>query len=327
MPRLLDLDPADYLRHRLHSQQRDWAETNCYVDIWIELLHGMGHEPLAVMPFTLSIDFEDDQWTFFKPPLADLFDLYGLDVQELAVWKPLTEHIEEQLAHGKHVLVELDSWYLPDTEGSAYGIAHVKSTVAVNALDTQAGSMEYFHGQGYYRLDGADYRNIFHLDDPDPARLPPYVEIVRQRRPPAGSDQELMAISLELLRRQLRLLPERNPFERFSERFAADLEGLMNGDLELFHAYSFATFRQFGACYELAANYLGWLESLGERRFSAARDELAAISSLSKVYQFQLARAMARRKPLDLSPLRQMGEHWSAAMDGIDSQLAGQARG
>ncbi len=323
MPRLLDIDPAGYRRHRLHSQQRDWAETNCYVDIWIELLHAMGHEPLAVMPFTIAIDFEDDQWTFFKPPLADLFDLYGLDVQEMAVWRPLTEHIDEQLAHGKHVLVELDSWCLPDTEGSAYGMAHVKSTVAVNGFDPQAGCMEYFHGQGYYRLDGADFRNIFHLDDPDPARLPPYVEIVRQRQRPTEDPRELMAISLQLLERQLRLVPERNPFERFGERFEQDLPALMEGDLELFHAYSFATFRQFGACYELAANYFGWLESLGESRFAAAREDLAAISSLSKVYQFQLARAMSRRKPLDLSPLQQMAGHWTSALGHIDEQLRG----
>jgi hypothetical protein len=321
MPRLLDIDPDHYQRHSLHTRQRDWAETNCYVDIWIELLHAMGHEPLAVMPFTLAIDFEDDQWTFFKPPLADLFDLYGLDVQEMAVWRPLTEHIGEQLSQGKHVLVELDSWYLPDTEGSAYGIAHVKSTVAVNAFDADARRMDYFHGQGYYRLENGDFRNIFHLDDPDPSRLPPYVEIVKQRPRPAGNAQELMAISLQLLKRQLRLVPERNPFERFAERFERDLPLLMEGDLDLFHAYSFATFRQFGACYELAASYLAWLASLGERRFEDAREDLAAISSLSKVYQFQLARAMSRRKPLDLAPLQQMAALWSSALARIDEQL------
>ncbi len=323
MLQLIDIDPRDYAPHRLHSQQRDWAETNCYVDIWIELLHALGHEPLAVMPFTLAIDFEDDQWTFFKPPLGDLFDLYGLEVQELALWRPLTEHIEEQLRHGKPVLVELDSWHLPDTEGSAYGLAHVKSTVAVNAFDRDARRMGYFHGQGYYELEGADFDGVFYLGEDDPSRLPPYVEIVKRHPAPASDDRELMAISLDLLRRQLRLVPQANPFDRFAERFEADLPQLMDGDLELFHAYSFATFRQFGACYELAANYLGWLESLGETRFHEARDDLAAISSLSKVYQFQLARAMSRRKPLDLSPLRQMSAHWSSALQRIDERLRG----
>lgn len=319
MPRLLDLDPAGYERHRLHSQQRDWAETNCYVDIWIELLHAMGHEPLAAMPFTLAIDFEDDQWTFFKPPLGDLFDLYGLEVQEMAVWRPLVEHIEEQLSHDKFVLVELDSWFLPDTEGSAYRMAHVKTTVAVNGFDPAAQRMDYFHGQGYYRLEGEDYRGVFYLDEDDPSRLPPYVEIVKQREAPPL--RELPEISLQLLRRQLRLLPKRNPFERFRERFEQDLSQLMEGDLELFHAYSFATFRQFGACYELAAGYLEWLGEQGIDGFEDARRNLAAISSASKVYQFQLARAMSRRKPLDLSPIDAMGEHWTAAMGRISDRL------
>ena len=84
--RVLTLDPTSYQRHRLHTQERNWAETNCYVDLWIELLHAWGFEPLAAMPFTLAIDFEGDQWTFFKFPLADLWELDGLDVQELAIW-------------------------------------------------------------------------------------------------------------------------------------------------------------------------------------------------------------------------------------------------
>src|SRR5882757_5983957 len=126
----LHLDPVSYERHRLHTRERSWAETNCYVDIWIELLHAWGFEPLAALPFTAATDFEGDQWTFFKFPHADLYELYGLDVQELAVWRPLSTHIEEQVGLDRPVLVELDSFYLPDTAGTAYRRAHVKSTVA-----------------------------------------------------------------------------------------------------------------------------------------------------------------------------------------------------
>ena len=110
--RVLTLDPSSYQRHRLHTQERNWAETNCYVDLWIELLHAWGFEPLAAMPFTLAIDFEGDQWTFFKFPLADLWELYGLNVQELAIWRPVLSHVEEQVGRGRPVLVELDSFYL-----------------------------------------------------------------------------------------------------------------------------------------------------------------------------------------------------------------------
>ena len=132
---LLKLDPATYQRHLLHTQERNWAETNCYVDVWIELLHAWGFEPLAALPFTVAIDFEGDQWTFFKFPHADLLELFGLDVQELAVWRPLASHIDEQLTLGRPVLVELDSFYLPDTAGASYRLDHVKSTVAAVEID------------------------------------------------------------------------------------------------------------------------------------------------------------------------------------------------
>ena len=82
----LSLDPQTYQRHSIHSDERIWAETNCYVDVWIELLHALRYEPLAAMPFTFAIDFEGDQWTFFKFPLMDLTELFGIDVQE-CIWR------------------------------------------------------------------------------------------------------------------------------------------------------------------------------------------------------------------------------------------------
>jgi hypothetical protein len=99
--RILALDPSTYQRHPIHQEGRTWAETNCYVDVWIELLHALGYEPIAGLPFTLTIDFEGDQWTFFKCPLLDMYELYGLDVQELAIWRPLVVHIEEQVERGR----------------------------------------------------------------------------------------------------------------------------------------------------------------------------------------------------------------------------------
>ena len=67
-----ELDPETYQRHLIHGEDRVWAETNCYVDVLIELLHGLGFEPIAALPFTFRIDFEGDQWTFFKFPHVDV---------------------------------------------------------------------------------------------------------------------------------------------------------------------------------------------------------------------------------------------------------------
>jgi Domain of unknown function (DUF1839) len=65
------LHPADHVRHALHDESRDWPETNCYVDLWIELFAARGFAPEAALGFTLT-DFEGDQFTFFKFPLQDL---------------------------------------------------------------------------------------------------------------------------------------------------------------------------------------------------------------------------------------------------------------
>ena len=214
MTQILPLDPTTYRRHPLHGPDRIWAETNCYCDIWIELLHTLGMEPIAALAFTLAIDFEGDQWTFFKFPLTDLYDLYGLDVQELAIWRPLTTHVEEQLAQGRPVLVELDSYYLPDTAGTAYRQAHVKSTVAINAIDVAGHYLGYFHNQGYHALGGEDFHKVFRLEEGrDPGYLPPYVEFVKPRGVPPG--RELLGTSIHQLRRQLKQLPASNPFAKF----------------------------------------------------------------------------------------------------------------
>jgi len=315
MQPILALDPETYQRHRIHTQERDWAETNCYVDIWIELLHALGHEPLAAMPFTLAIDFEGDQWTFFKFPLADIYDLYAIDVQELAIWKPLVTHIEEQVADGKPVLVELDSYFLPDTAGMAYKLAHVKSTVAVIEIDIEKRHLGYFHGQGYYHLDGENFIKALRLgDETGTSVLPPYVEISKFRRTEKLSETKIRSVSIELLRKQLKLLPTENPFSKYIPRFERDLEWLKGEDLDTFHQYSFATLRQFGACFELASTYLNWLINQGESGLDEAAKNIKSISETAKVYQFQLARTISRNKPLDIAPIEKMRDAWDSAM-------------
>ncbi|MBI3864410.1 MAG: DUF1839 family protein [Planctomycetia bacterium] len=318
MKQIIALDPADYQRHRIHGENRIWAETNCYVDVWIELLHGWGFEPIAALPFTLAIDFEGDQWTFFKFSLRDLYRLYGLDVQELAIWRPLVDHIEEQVALGRPVLVELDSCFLPDTAGTAYRRDHVKSTVAVNAIDVAGRRLGYFHNQGYYHLDGDDFVDVFRLREPrDSSQLPPYVEFVKRRQPSVSTVGGLARISLGLLREQLAMLPVVNPFVKFKSRFTIDLEWLATETLDMFHRYSFATLRQFGACYELSATFLTWLQQGLQLDLHEPIAIFTELATDAKTLQFELARAVMRKKPLDLSAIDRMATQWQAAMDGI----------
>ena len=326
MNHVFPLDPATYRPHSIHTKERDWAETNCYVDVWIELLHAWGYEPIAALPFTIAIDFEGDQWTFFKFQHSDLRELFGLDVQELAVWRPLATHVEEQVRLGRPVLVELDSIYLPDTAGTAYQREHVKTTVAAIDIDVPNRRLGYFHGQGYYHLSGDDFTNVFRLSgQTSPEVLPPYVEFVKRRSGGGLTGDALVQASLKLLCRELETLPESNPFEKFKSRLVADLTWLADAPMEVFHQYSFATLRQFGACYELAATYLRWLQ---EHEVTGLEQPLAAFAKLSssaKSLQFQLARAMARKKPLDLNAIDEMGAVWQSAIKHLKSRLASHA--
>lgn len=316
MPRIAALDPATYVRHRCHQPGRIWAETNCYSDVVIEMLHGLGYEPLAAMAFTLTVDLDVDQWTFFKFRHEDLEELFALAVHELAPWKPLAVHCEENVAAGRPVLVELDSFFLPDTAGTAYKLAHVKSTVAVNDIDVAARRMGYFHNQGYYELDGQDFVDVFQVDGLVHERmLPPYIEFVKPL--PGGEalrGQALVDASVGQLRRQLRRLPETNPFPRFKAKMAADEAWLLDSDLDVFHAYSFATLRQYGACYELASTYLRWLGEAGVDVGEIAIEALEEISSGTKAMQFQLARSMMRKRALRLDALDEMAARWEQGM-------------
>ena len=309
------LDPSTYRRHAIHGDGRIWAETNCYTDLLVELVHASGHEPAACLAFTLPVDFEGDQWTFFKPSHAELMQLYGLDIQELAIWRPVLDHVVEQVERGNHVLVELDSFYLPDTAGTAYKLQHQKSTVGVNEIDPALKRMGYFHNAGYFVVQGEDFDRLFEFE-----HLPPYAELMK-RRGSALRDEALVDASLGTLKTHLARVPESNPFAAFKARFEQDLAWLMQAPIERFHAYSFATLRQYGACFELSETYLRWLSQNGVDGLTAPADDLHSIAETAKAFQFQLARSMARKKPLDLSPIDAMGEKWASAMSALKARF------
>ena len=150
--------------------------------------------------------------------------------------------------------------------------------------------------------------------------LPPYIEYVKLRNlheVPRG--KALVDASLVLLRKHLQLIPRDNPFVRFKDAFARDFDWLLTQEMETFHLYSFATFRQYGACFELVETYLKWLQQQGQQNLDAAIQAFATISNNTKAFQFQLARAMARKRPIDLAPLDEMAAAWQT---GISQLLA-----
>jgi hypothetical protein len=320
--RLIDIDAASYVPHALHASARNWPETNCYSDLWIELIASLGLPPEAMFGFTVTQDFEGDQFTFFKPPLEDLESLYGLLVTELAIFDSVEAHAAVQLSRGRLVLVEVDGYYLPDTSGLSYRQHHTKTTIGINELNSDARRLGYFHNAGYFALDGEDFDGVF-------GRLPaqseradalfPYVEFVKgigRVRP--GTD--LRPQAEQLLSRHLARRPEGNPLRRYAAVSGAHIEDLLRRGAAFFDPYAFNTVRQLGANFDLLGSHLAWL---GEgRRFDNAIACCGRISDGAKAILFQLARSAARRRPVDLTAsLDEMADAYEGVMAGIAAGL------
>ena len=307
LPAALERNP--YVRHELHSPERLWTEKNCYIDIWIELIHALRLDPYAMLPFTVAVDFEGDQWTFFKPPHEDLKLLYGLDVQELYVWRPLLEHALEHLQARKLISTEADAFWLPDTAGSDYRSTHTKTTIVLESIDPETRQLGYFHNAGYFTLEGEDFAQIFRLGvAPDPAFMPMFAELVRYDRAAALDPDRLRERSRELLRKHLEWRPRGNPIAKFRERFERDLPELSRRGMGAYHAWVFGTVRQLGAASELAGLYLQWLEGAQGSQFA---QPFLDISTVCKSLVLKVARAVNSKRPLDASAsFEQLSSAW-----------------
>lgn len=304
-------DPSGWRSSALHDPARDWPQTNCYVDLWIEALHAKGLAPEAMLAFTARMDFEGDQFTFFKPPLEDVEALYGFVTHELSVYEDLEGHMAEQCARGRMVMVESDAFFLPDTRGVSYGIEQSKTTIGVNRIDPEARTIDYFHNEGFFRATGEDYDGLMAFGAKDGRqKLPPYAEIVKPDFP-ALTGRELRDASRALLSHHLRRRPAANPVAAFSARLPELIERLSAREPEFFHKFAFNTLRQLGANFELMGSFLAWLGEGGE--FAREIDHAKAMSESAKSFQFLLARAMVRRKTVGLeAPLASLAEHYDA---------------
>lgn len=305
-------ESTDYRPHSLHREPRAYVETNCYTDVIIELLHAYGHEPLAMFGHLVRMDFEGDQWTFFKPPPEDLELLFGIDIHEMQPYRPLPIQIADQLESGRTIIVELDSYYLPDTAATSYRTAHVKSSVAADAIDLEAETLQYFHSAGLYELRDEDFRGVFRTAEGFTGDvLPPYTELVRFDAGSALEGEALRDAAHSLLRRHLAKRPSENPFERFGEQLMAEIPALLDGGLDEYHAYAFATVRMAGAAFELAASHAGWLFGSDA---GPAVDAMGEIVEGCKTLSFRLA----RRRSFDPSRyVAGLADAWARAIDAL----------
>lgn len=313
---LASVNVQTFRPHPLHGADRCWTETNCYIDLWIEVLHALGLPPEAALGFTAAQDFEGDQFTFTKFPLEDLETLYGLKATELGIYEPVERHVARQMARGRMCLVEVDSFYLPDTAGTSYRKEHGKTTIAPNRLDVEAKRVEYFHNAAYAVAEGEDFEGLFpSLEDGRPG-IWPYVEFTTldpiRRRPEA-----LKAIAGEVYAWHWGRRPMANPIRAFQAAAPEQIERLA-GSQSGFHAYAFHNLRLLGANFELLGSGLKWLNEADPRVALCRR-----IAETAKTAQFQLARTMVRRK-LDgfVHTLDPAAEAWEALFEAAQARAA-----
>lgn len=295
--------PAGYRAHPLHTDpDNDWIDANCYTDLWVELLHGLGADPYPVLACTLAVDFEGDQWTFFKPPHADLRELYGITVIELATYRPLLDHCATQLGMGRVPVLEVDAYYLPDVPGT-YRQRHGKTTIGVVGLDPTRRTIRYVHNAGCHVAGAADVAGLLRLAEhaPGPGTLPPYLEAAKLDGFHRAGPGTLASRGLALLRRHVADRPGDNPVARFARGFEPEI-GRLAGDLAAFDGYAFGTLRQLGAAAAFGARYLRWLAGTGavqdERASADAAHACDDLSHGAKQLVLKAARAVATGRTL-----------------------------
>ncbi|MFN2537234.1 MAG: DUF1839 family protein [Mycobacteriales bacterium] len=309
MSSLLGLDPQSYVPHPVHSPDFGYPETNCWTDVLIELLHAHRREPLAGLGCTLALDHEGDQFTFFKPRQDEIEALYGIDIHELQPYRSYTSHLENQLAQGNTLILEVDAWWLPDTAGVSYRTAHAKTSIAVDTVEDDR--LVYFHGSGLHELRDEDRERVLVPDG-----LPGYVEVVRFDAGPPLEASELRAVARELLRDNLLRRPARSPFLAFGEQLGRELDDVLAMSADDVHLFAFATTRMAGAAMALAAAHVRWV--LGAPGIEAA-DAFDAVAHTTRTLTMRLM----RRKPFDASALVDaLNADWSRAHGLLDDLLS-----
>ena len=310
------ISPDRWTPHALHDGTRDWPETNCYIDVWIEILNAMNEDATAALGFTVAQDFEGDHFTFQKFLLEDLQEQFGLEAQEVALYDSLEAHVVEQTRRGRLMVFEVDGFYLPDTRGVSYRLEHTKTTIAINRIDPARRELDYFHGPGFYALGPDDYDAILMTDPPEGALFPyaEFVKLDRRKRLDATT-------SLKLLRKHLARRPTANPVSAFRERVREQVAIAADRPNAFLHKYAFNTARQLGMNFELLSSHLDWLQrmGLGWAKLHPAVESCKALSSGAKAFQFQLARAVARKRFDSIeTALDPLVDHYARIFEGLE---------
>ena len=224
------LDAATYQRHALHAEDRVWVEKNCYVDIWIEVLHALGLRAAgdAAVRRRASTSKAISGRSSSRRTTS-CCDLYGVDVQELNVWRPLLEHArraprrrQADLDRGRRVLAARHRGHRLPARSTPR-----RRSSSRTSISTSSGSATSTT-PATTRSRARTSRRLFRVGAaPDPTFMPLFAELVRIDRVVKRPAAELRAMSRALLARHLARRPADNPV-RALRRSASrrDLPGL-----------------------------------------------------------------------------------------------------
>jgi hypothetical protein len=310
---LAGLTPATHRPDQaLHGPGAAWPETNCALDLYLELLNVTGRTPRALGVIAFSADFFEDCWVTLKPGSDDLAR-HGLSIVEYNTTGPLLGHVGRQLDAGRLMTVEVDSWWLPDTVGTAYRTDHVKTSITPIRIDVAAQTMGYLHNAGCYDLSGEDFDSVW-SEDVTRTRVPlPYLELVRLGAVP--TEAQLRAACGPALAAHLAQAPADNPVARLQEFLIGSIPTI-SGDEPAFHRLAFATTRQLGATAQLASAFLRWWDPAPAAEPSPAA-LFEEISHAVGRTQFALARAARGRRVDPDNVLRGIPAAWGEAMAAV----------
>ena len=297
----------------LHGDDAVWPETNCALDVWIQLLRVRGEAPAPAMVCAFDADCLADHWVMLKPDLGDLRRLFGIQVTEFVAWKPIAEHVVDHLGRGAHLTLETDAWWLPDTAGTSYRSTHVKTSIVPLAIDIEGRRLDYLHNAGRFTLVADDFDGALNRAGAETAVPLPYLELIS---PAAAVDSFIRCTATTLLGEHLARRPADNPVERLAAAVLGEQERIRSLGPSYFHGYAFVTLRQLGTTGQVAAGFLGWLGP-DDDTLRAAAQHFTQVAELSKSAQFALARISWGRKASVETLLDGAASAWSAGMEQL----------
>ena len=262
-------------------------------------------------------DFEGDHFTFSKFPSEDLNLLYSVRVQELAIYDSLEGHLATQIERGRMPIVEVDGFFLPDTRGTSYRRDAPRRRRSPSTCSIRPARRRRLFSQRriLFPRVATDYDGLL-IDAGRRRRRPcyPYADFVKFGCHDDVGD--LRAAARALLCKHVGERPTANPVAAFRSRIGEQAYAIAQKSPECVSRirvqHAAPARRQFRTA--------GEPSRLARRRHEPLRRRRArvpsALSSGAKSFQFQLARAIARKRFDGLAAhLDPLVAHYDRALD------------